>query len=165
MLRHFSHAWLFVTPWTVASQPPLSMGFSRQKYCSVLPYLPSGDLSDPGIKPTSPTTLALSGYSLPLVPPGKPKLSGEGTQSEKLKAGKTPTACHRHSRSNPSLKLYPLGSIWWQEFLRLFVLCTFWMPAVLKGSFFKHYIWLPHIIPLYRGSQLSVSYMYIYIPG
>ena len=31
-LNHFSHVWLFVTPWTVAHQAPLSMGFSRQEY-------------------------------------------------------------------------------------------------------------------------------------
>ena len=34
-------------------QAPLSMGFPRQEYCSGLPF-PSGDLSDPGIEPTSP---------------------------------------------------------------------------------------------------------------
>ena len=35
---------LFVTPWTVACQAPLSMGFSRQEYWSGLPCLPPGDL-------------------------------------------------------------------------------------------------------------------------
>ena len=53
MLSHFSHIWLFVTPWTIAHQAPLSMGFSRQEYWSGLPCPPLGDLSDPGIKPTS----------------------------------------------------------------------------------------------------------------
>ena len=37
------------------------MGFSRQEYWSGLPYPPPGDLSDPGIKPTSLTSLALAG--------------------------------------------------------------------------------------------------------
>ena len=32
VLSHFSHVQLFVTPWTVAHQVPLSMGFSRQEY-------------------------------------------------------------------------------------------------------------------------------------
>ena len=36
------------TLWTVARQAPLSMGFSRQEYCSGLPCLPLGDLSNPG---------------------------------------------------------------------------------------------------------------------
>ena len=42
---------LFVTPWTVACQVPLSMGFSRQEYQSGWPCPPPGDLSNPGIKP------------------------------------------------------------------------------------------------------------------
>ena len=45
---------LFVTPWTIDHQAPLSMGFFRQEYWSGLPFLPPGDLSDPGIKPMSP---------------------------------------------------------------------------------------------------------------
>ena len=58
-----------MTPWTVAHQVPLSMGFSRQEYWSGL-LLPSpGDLPDPEIKPAFP---ALQADSLPLVPPGKP---------------------------------------------------------------------------------------------
>ena len=44
---------LFTTPWTVARQFPLSMGFSRQDYCSELPFLPSDDLPDPGTEPRS----------------------------------------------------------------------------------------------------------------
>ena len=39
-----------VTPWTVACQAPLSMGFSRQEYWSGLPFLSPGDLPDPGIE-------------------------------------------------------------------------------------------------------------------
>ena len=37
-------------------QAPLSMGFSRQEYCSGLPCPPSGDLPDPGIEPASPAS-------------------------------------------------------------------------------------------------------------
>ena len=48
-----SHVWLFATPWTVACQTPLSMGFSRQEYWSRLPFPPPGDLPNPGIEPTS----------------------------------------------------------------------------------------------------------------
>ena len=44
----------FVTPWTVALQYPLPMGFSRQEHWSGLPFPSPEDLSDPGIKPTSP---------------------------------------------------------------------------------------------------------------
>ena len=38
VLCHFSPVWLFVTPWTITLQAPLSMGFSRQKYWSGLPF-------------------------------------------------------------------------------------------------------------------------------
>ena len=64
MLNHFSHVRLFATLWTVACQPPLSMGSSRQEYWSGLPCPPAGDLPDPGIKPTS---LALQLDSLLLI--------------------------------------------------------------------------------------------------
>ena len=43
-----------VTPWAVAHQGPMSMGFSRQEYWSGMPFLPPGDLPYPGIKPMSP---------------------------------------------------------------------------------------------------------------
>ena len=69
VLSHFSHVQLFVTPWTVAHQAPLSMGFSRREYQSGLPCLPPADLSSPGIRPWSP---ALQAYSLPSDPQRKP---------------------------------------------------------------------------------------------
>ena len=37
---------LFATPWTIAYQTPLSMGFSRQQYWSGLPFPSAGDLPD-----------------------------------------------------------------------------------------------------------------------
>ena len=40
--------------WTAARQAPLSMGFPRQEYWSVLPFPSLGDLPDPGIEPASP---------------------------------------------------------------------------------------------------------------
>ena len=63
---------LFVTSWTVACQAPLSMGFPRQEYWNGLPFLPPGDLLDPGIKPTSPASPALAGGFFTTAPPGKP---------------------------------------------------------------------------------------------
>ena len=42
------------TPWTIACQAPLSMGFSRQEYWNGLPFPSPGDLLDPGIEPESP---------------------------------------------------------------------------------------------------------------
>ena len=54
VLSCFSHAQLFVTPRTVPHQAPLSMEFSRQEYCSGLPFPPPGALPDPGKEPRSP---------------------------------------------------------------------------------------------------------------
>ena len=48
-----SHVWLFVTPWTVAHQAPLSMGFFRQESQSGSLFPTPGDLPDSGIEPTS----------------------------------------------------------------------------------------------------------------
>ena len=50
-MKSLSRVRLFATPWTVAHQAPLSMGFSRQEYRSGLPFPSPGDLPDPGIKP------------------------------------------------------------------------------------------------------------------
>ena len=44
------------TPWTVAHQAPLCMGFPRQEYWSGLPFPPPGHLPDPGIEPMSPAS-------------------------------------------------------------------------------------------------------------
>ena len=64
VLSRFNRVWLFATPWTVAHQAPLSMGFSRQVYWSELPCPPPGDLPYPGIETRSPV---LQAYSLPLI--------------------------------------------------------------------------------------------------
>ena len=48
-VKSLSHVQLFVTPWTVACQSPLFMGFSRQEYWSGSPFPSPGDLPDPGI--------------------------------------------------------------------------------------------------------------------
>ena len=58
-----------VTPWTIACQAPLSMGFPKQEYCSGLPFTSPGDLPDSGIESTSP---ALAGRFSTTEPPGKP---------------------------------------------------------------------------------------------
>ena len=64
-----------VTPWTVAHQDPLSMGFSRQDYWSELPHPPPGNLPDPGMKPTYLMSPALQADSLPLSHRGSPTKS------------------------------------------------------------------------------------------
>ena len=61
----------FVSPWTVARQVTLSMGFCRQEYWSELPFPPPGDLPDPGLEPESP---ALASRFFTTEPPGKPSV-------------------------------------------------------------------------------------------
>ena len=56
-----SHVQLFATPWMIALQVPLPMGFPRHEYWSELSFPPPGDLSHPGIKPMSLASLALTG--------------------------------------------------------------------------------------------------------
>ena len=49
----------FMTPWTVACQAPLSMGFPRQEDQNGLPVPYLWDLRDPGIEPSTPVSAAL----------------------------------------------------------------------------------------------------------
>ena len=58
---------LFETPWTVALQAPLSMGFPRQGYWSGLPF-PPPDLPDPGTEPESPASPAVAGGFFTVAP-------------------------------------------------------------------------------------------------
>ena len=59
--QSLSHVWPFVTPWTVAHQAPLSMGFSGQEYYSGLPHSPPGKLLNPGREPKSLMSPELAG--------------------------------------------------------------------------------------------------------
>ena len=58
-----------MTPGTIAHEPPLFVGFSRQEYWGGLPFPSPGDLPDPRIEPQPP---ALAGGFFTVVPPGKP---------------------------------------------------------------------------------------------
>ena len=79
-VKLLSRVRLLATPWTVAYQAPLSMGFSRQEYWSGLPFPSPGDLPDPGIESRSP---ALQADALPSELPGKPAfLRGSSYQIE-----------------------------------------------------------------------------------
>ena len=73
MLSCCSRFQIFATPWIVAHQAPLSMGFSGQEYWRGLSFPPLGDLPNPGIKPLSPVSLALAGGFFTTEPPGKPR--------------------------------------------------------------------------------------------
>ena len=70
--KSLSRVRLFATPWTAAHQAPLSMGFARQEYWSGLLFPSPGDLSNPGMEPMSPVSLALAGRFFTTESPGKP---------------------------------------------------------------------------------------------
>ena len=94
---------LFVTPWLVTFQAPLSLELSRQEYWSVLPGPPPGDLPNPGIEPRSP---ALQADSLPAEPPGKPRETRVGvmpsTTGSSWHVDQTHVTCFPH---------WPVGSL------------------------------------------------------
>ena len=70
--QSLSRVQLFATPWTVAHQAFLSVGFSRQEFWSGVPFPPPGDLPNPGIGCTPPASPALAGRIFIVAPPGKP---------------------------------------------------------------------------------------------
>ena len=82
-----------MTPWTIAHQTPLFMGFSRHEYWSGLPLTSPGDLPNPGIESAS---LALAGGFFTTEPPGSPE-----TDLESLSAGlsKHPSWRSPHGRN------------------------------------------------------------------
>ena len=94
VVKSLSHVQLFVTPWTVAHQAPLSMGFPRQEYWSGLTFPSPGDLADPGIEAASP---ALAGEFFTTEPPEKP-----------------------HEKDRQELKTYYKGK--WEPFSLFFLL-------------------------------------------
>ena len=89
-VKLLSRVWVFETPWTVACQAPLSMGFSRQESWSGVPFPCPGDLPNSGIEPGSP---ALQADSLLAEPWGKsfavyfilPGFKSEYSEALKLK--------------------------------------------------------------------------------
>ena len=72
MLSCFSCVQLFATLWTIAHQALLSMGLTRQEYCSGLPCPPPGIFPTQRLNPHLLCLLHWQTASLPLVPPGKP---------------------------------------------------------------------------------------------
>ena len=129
-----------MTPWTVAHQAPLSMGFSRQEFWSGLPLPSPGDLPDPGIESGSP---ALQADSLPSEPPGKPCL-GEtlpmGPASGGSELSEVGCVC---SSCAPHLHFFPA--------LLLLSHCP-WGPFFLSGStveqlpYFSSFAWSSNFI-------------------
>ena len=127
MLSRFSHVQLFVTPWTVARQAPLFLGFSRQEYWSGLPYSPPGDLPDLGIKPGPP---ALQADSLPPEPRGKPRFYVNKPQKTiSLKKIISPTSL------SPVLWLFTAARAfpsWYNNYTICCFVCKLFLPLECK---------------------------------
>ena len=77
------------TPWTVAHQAPLCMGFFRQEHWSGLPFASPGDLPNSGIKLTYPVSPALEADSSPAEPSGKPTRKKPGFKTFIVKLSET----------------------------------------------------------------------------
>ena len=87
-----SHVRFFATPWTVAHQALLSIGFPKQEYWSGLPFPPPGNPPDPGIKPALPASPVLAGGFLTTEPRGKPNLTSTNWLYKFLQACVFPSA-------------------------------------------------------------------------
>ena len=107
--KSLSRVRLFVTPWTVARQDPLSMEFSRQEYWSGLPFPTPRDLPNPVIEPRSPT---LQVDSLSSEPPGKGyvEITGQflGNRIFKMMLNNTDFLCANTAVASTLVSL-PLG--------------------------------------------------------
>ena len=103
-----SHVWLFATPWTVARQAPLSMGFSRQEDWSGFPCPPPGDLPNPGMELRSPT---LQEDSLPTELPGKLNYSVVLITAAQQSDSVTHTHTHTHTHIYSFSCSFPLWFI------------------------------------------------------
>ena len=100
MLSRFSCVWLFATPWTVAHQTPLSLGFSRQEYWSRFPFPSAGD-PNPGIELMSLTSPVLQAGPLPLASPGKPRLDYTAATTNSNFSGLTQQKFTSHCALHP----------------------------------------------------------------
>ena len=97
--QSLSCVWLFVTPWTVVRQAPLSMGFPRQEYWGELPFPPPGDLPNSRIKTASPVSQA---DSLQLSHLGSPPVAYQWSEV----AQSCPTLCDPMNCSLPGFSVH-----------------------------------------------------------
>jgi len=104
---------LFATPWNVAHQALLSMGFSRQEYWSGLPFPSPRDLPYPGIKPWSPALYTDSLQSEPPWNPVRQSYSWSKTSNCRMRKKKkfhvVPFWEYRHFLPEATSKLYGSG--------------------------------------------------------
>ena len=137
-----------MTPWTVALQVPLSLGFPRQEYWSGLPFLPPGGLSNPGIHPEFPVFPSLAGGFFTIEPPrcsAKTKLL---LWRRSLKVVVPVWIIYKGCHSGPNIEIH-----WFSLFE---VICS-----ILVFKFFIE-VWLIYNIVLISAVQKSNSVICIY---
>ena len=120
VLSHFSRVRFSETLWTTACQASLSMGFSRQEYCSGLPCLPPSDLPNPGTEPTSLMSSALVGGFFTTSAIWEAQRRGRGyqeTASGPLILCVTPTNTNRDPVRRICLQIFSIIWIFHQCFL------------------------------------------------
>ena len=109
-----SHVQLFVTPWTVACQDPLSMKFSRQEYWSGLSFPTLGDFSNPWIELTSLLdSPELAGGFFTTTPPGK-------SICVQAVASVGPTVCEPMAHSLPGSSVHGILQVRIVEWVAIF---------------------------------------------
>ena len=124
-----------MTPWSVAHQAPLSMGFSRQGYRRGLPFPPPGDVPHPGTESMSP---ALAGGFLTTEPPERPNLrcsddttlTAESEEERKsLLRRVKKVRCHKRHPQEISQRIGKRGqrSPWWLLLEEIKVLSCLWL--------------------------------------
>ena len=161
-VKLLSRVWLFATPRTVAYQAPPSMGFSRQEYCSGVPFPSPGDLPNPGIEPRSP---ALQANTLTSEPPGKPQPLGQ-----RWKIHSTTGMRGGHTTRAPTMPEHEENQMWAKSIWKINkTILSQQGSSVWRGqllfycpAFFLH---LSHdstlfvcFFPLIKSSQLPISW-------
>ena len=121
------------TPWTVAHQAPLSMGFLKQESWSGLPFPSPGDLPNPGLKPMSP---ALAGRFFTTESPGKPLF-----KITELKVTASFLYFHTHFCFSPAIE--------WK--------CDLQQQKITSGDVFKFHSRAVYNIPCHISQYMPAS--------
>ena len=101
MLRYFSHAQLLASPWTIAHQAPLSMGFSSQECWNEWPFPLQRIFLTQGLNPS---LLNWQVDSLSSGPPGKPSVLPKQSAGEPVSQAH-PRGHSSEKRARPHLSV------------------------------------------------------------
>ena len=114
-----------MTPWTIAHQASLSMEFSKQEYCSGLPFTSPGAIPNPGIEPMY---HALAGGFFTTDPPVKPKCLSRFTEGTRPRY-----SMESASRSHCKKSMWD-GKHWWPSSLNITGSMSSWIFSVSSAA-------------------------------